>query len=127
MSLMHRLRRRSDRLARFSAGVFVLVWLAIVATPCAMAMQFGEMPADHDCPHCPPAPCHELAPEDCKAPESVDSPRLSDKTPQFDAAAGPPLAAAPAPARATRGWARPPAFSSRAGPPPYLLHLRFLE
>jgi hypothetical protein len=127
MMLLHRLRRRSDRLARISAGVFVVVWLAMIATPCAMAMQLGQMPAEHDCPHCPPKPCHDLAPEDCNAPEPIESPRASDKTTQFDVAPAVPATVAASRDPATRARARPPEATSRAGPPPYLLHLRFLE
>ncbi len=127
MFLMHRLRRHSDRLARISAGLFMVVWLAMVAAPCAIAMAFGEMPAGHDCPHCPPVPCHEAEPEDCAAPDSFDLPRLSEKTPSFDLA--PPN---PDPGAALVRSSRPaPTFvpqpQPRAGPPPYLLHLRFRE
>lgn len=47
-------------------------------TPCAMAL--AEIPdaADnvHDCPHCPPEPCHELgSPDNCDRLNPADKPR----------------------------------------------------
>jgi hypothetical protein len=127
MSLLHRLRRRSTRVARISAALFVLVWLAMVATPCAMAMQLGQMPADHDCPHCPPTPCHDLAPEDCNAPEPIETPRVADQTAQFDAAPVAYVAGIGVRTSTARVRSRPPTASPRAGPPAYLLNLRFQE
>jgi hypothetical protein len=127
MSVMHRLRRHAERAARISAGLFVVVWLAMIATPCAIAMEFGEMPAGHDCPHCPPVPCHEADPDDCAAPDSLDLPRLSEKSQSFELAPANPdpgvalvQSSRPGPTLATRS-------QPRAGPPPYLLHLRFRE
>jgi hypothetical protein len=124
---MHRLRRHSDRLARISAGLFVLVWLTVVATPCAIAMQFGQVPADHDCPHCPPAPCHEIEPADCNVPDSLDSPRMSDKSPQLEV----PLVRPPMVLFADQpdvfGMLDPPSAGPPHRPPPYLLTVRFKE
>ena len=127
MSVMMRLRRRSDRLARVCAGLFVLVWLSMVAAPCAIAMELGQAPAHHDCPHCPPVPCHETEPEDCAAPDSLDLPRLSEKPPQIELA---PAHVAPDAALRRVATAEPNVHmrpEPRAGPPPYLLHLRFRE
>lgn len=126
MSIMHGIRRRSDRLARISAGLFVLVWLSLAAAPCVMAMTMGTAPK-HDCPHCPPTPCHESAPETCDDPGSLDALRLSDANPTVLA---PPAAIAspvfPLPAETTRdtGSGLPP---SRAGPRAHLLKATFNE
>lgn len=80
MNVLHRIRRRSSGLSRASLALFALVWLSIVIAPCAMAMQIDVPAPAHDCPHCPPQPCHELEPQDCDAPDSLDSLRLVDKT-----------------------------------------------
>lgn len=126
MNAMHRIRRRSDRLAQLSAGLFVLVWLSLAAAPCVMAMELQQAP-DHDCPHCPPAPCHEVAPDDCDEPDSLDGLRAGDSTPSVLA---PPPATIPADAAprriATQHASRrqPPA---RAGPRPHLVNVQFNE
>ncbi len=45
--------------------------------PCAMALV--ELPDDkdvHDCPHCPPEPCHEVSgPDNCDSLNPADKPR----------------------------------------------------
>lgn len=124
MNVMHGIRRRSDRLALISAGLFVLVWLSLAAAPCVMAMTMGAAP-EHDCPHCPPTPCHETAQESCDDPGSLDALRLSDANTTVLA---PPAAIATAefaiPTETTRFTESglPP---SRAGPRAHLLNAQF--
>lgn len=129
MNVLHRIRRCSGTLSRVNLALFVLVWLSIVIAPCAMAMQAGMSPPEpeHDCPHCPPKPCHEVAPEDCDAPDSLDSPRLTDKSSPLDLL--PVRHAAPvilpsATRSAITLHALPPV---RAGPRAHLVHVRFNE
>ena len=126
MNVMHRIRRRSDRLARLSVGLFVLVWLSLAAAPCVMAMTSGATP-EHDCPHCPPTPCHEATPESCDEPGSPGALRAADTNPNVLAPPATIAAAAlPAPAATPRftAAALPP---SRAGPRAHLLHAQFNE
>jgi len=127
MNILQRIRRRSGTLARFNIALFGLVWLSIVAAPCAMAMQAGLTAAEHDCPHCPPRPCHEVASDDCDAPDALESPRLADKThaPDLLNLKSPLLAAEPS-TRPTVVAPRslPPA---RAGPRAHLVHVQFNE
>jgi len=92
-----------------------------------MAMH-AEIPAPaHDCPHCPPQPCHEMEPQDCDAPDSLDSLRAVDKTETIDLL--PPQAVAPAlfdaadPTHAAI-VSLPPV---RAGPRPHLVNAQFNE
>ncbi len=125
MNTLARIRKHSDRLAQVSAALFALVWLSIVAAPCAIAMTLGS--ADHhDCPHCPPRPCHEVQIDDCDAPDSIDSLRTVD----LSLVLAPPAAeAASSPIVGMREGRsefayRPPA---RAGPRPHLLHAQFNE
>lgn len=73
MNVLHRTRRLSGTLSRVNLALFVLIWLSIVVAPCAMAMQAGAKAPEHDCPHCPPNPCHEEVSEDCDAPDTLDS------------------------------------------------------
>jgi len=105
----------------------VLLWLSFVAAPCAMAMQVGGTDPEHRCPHCPPAPCHEVQPDDCDSPERLDSPRLADKTQSLDLLnLRPMLHAVPQPAKVARASPRalPPV---RAGPRAHLIHVQFNE
>ena len=125
---MHTIRRHLPGLGRFHAALFVLLWATMVATPCVMAVQVEPEPmAAHDCPHCPPQPCHEQAsPTDCDESEPADRLRSVDTSPlaialpahspipqgtEIDARAAPPAAHA----------------RSRDGPRPHLLHVRFDE
>lgn len=127
MSLIARIRRFAPLLARVHLALFALVWLSVIFAPCAMAMQLQAVDPAHDCPHCPPRPCHEVEPDQCEAPDSIDSPRLSEVK-QVELA--PPAAAAPeAPAPSAENRPRlavhtPPA---RAGPRLHLLEARFDE
>jgi len=126
--ILHRLRRNLPRLARVHAALFVVLWATVVATPCVMAMQ-AEPPAmaGHDCPHCPPQPCHDLAiSPDCDHADPADRTRSVDPG-QF-------VVALPyEPVDVEPGWLRsrdgplPLSVSARAGPRPHLLHVRFDE
>lgn len=125
---LHAIRRNLPRLGRFHAALFVVLWATMAATPCVMAMQGEPEPSrTHDCPHCPPKPCHELAsPAECDTPEPADRLRSVDAS-QF-AAALPAGAIGIAEDRPLRS-AVPSATGQRcrAGPRPHLLHLRFDE
>ena len=126
--ILHTIRRNLPRLGRFHAALFVLLWATMVASPCVMAMQGEVEPiAAHDCPHCPPEPCHETtAPADCDQPDPADRLRSADTSPQLltlptDASE----VLAPEP---TAGPAPPYASAhSRDGPRRHLLHVRFNE
>lgn len=127
MNVLHRIRRCSGTLARVNAALFVLVWLSIVVAPCAMAMQAGVSAPEHECPHCPPRPCHEVAPEDCDAPDSLDSPRLADKTNALELLQLRPVADVVEPS-AQPVIASPRALPPvRAGPRAHLVHAQFNE
>lgn len=126
--LLHTIRRNLPRLGRFNAALFVLLWATMVATPCVMAMQ-GELEpiAAHDCPHCPPQPCHSsTAPPDCDEPEPADRLRSLDASQHvlvlpidtIDALASAPLVRVAPPYERAR---------SRDGPRAHLLHVRFDE
>ena len=78
MNLLFRIRRSAATWSRVNLALFALVWLSIVIAPCAMVMEAQASPSQHDCPHCPPQPCHEAASDQCDEPDSIDSPRLSD-------------------------------------------------
>jgi len=128
MVTLHRLRKHIRPLARLHLALFALVWLSLAGPPCAMAMQLGTMDdPGHGCPHCPPQPCHEVQPQDCDEPDSLDAPRLADqiKTPSLGATVAPAfprIAAVRAHAFPADERPRP-----RAGPRPHLLHLQFNE
>lgn len=126
--VLHRLRRHLPRLARIHAALFVVLWATVVATPCVMAMQAEPAPmAAHDCPHCPPKPCHETAgPQDCDELEPADRLRSIDPG-QFTLALTSELPGAASPVVLQRDG--PPASNvrARAGPRPHLLHVRFDE
>jgi len=128
MNMLHRIRGNSGRLARVNLTLFTLVWLSIAAAPCVLAMQLGaDQSHEHQCPHCPPQPCHEVQPDDCDPPDSLDSVRTLDSS-QSVAALLPATAFdgvfEPRPAAVDRAAARPPA---RAGPRAHLLHVQFNE
>lgn len=126
MSVLFRIRRSAATLARVNLALFALVWLSIVVAPCAMAMQLPtEMPG-HDCPHCPPAPCAEVAAQDCNSPDLLAPLQTVDKV---GAIAPPPraytipLLRSIAPVQPVPD-AMPPA---RAGPRTHLVHVQFNE
>lgn len=125
MALIERIRRRSNRLAQISAGLFVLMWLSIAAAPCAIAMSLGSVD-DHDCPHCPPRPCHEVQVEECEAPDSIDGLRALDASSMV---APPPHSPIAVTFERQRQLARGIAFHppARAGPRAHLLHVQFNE
>ncbi|HKL54225.1 MAG TPA: hypothetical protein VJ902_09710 [Wenzhouxiangellaceae bacterium] len=127
MNILHRIRRRSGGLSRVNLALFALVWLSIVVAPCAMAMQVDVPAPAHDCPHCPPQPCHETEPQDCDAPDSLDSLRLVDKTETITLL--PPQTVAPAlfDAADTTHAAIVSVPPVRAGPRPHLVNAQFNE
>jgi len=127
MSVMHRIRRYVRFLARINAALFALVWLSIVIAPCAMAMQAGAAMPEHDCPHCPPKPCHEVEPDDCDAPDSLDSPRLADKTNSLDLLHLRPVLRAIEPSTQTTYVSPRTLPPVRAGPRAHLVHAQFNE
>lgn len=124
--MIHRIRKYSATLARLNAGLFFVVWMATVIAPCAMAMQQGNGQDNHDCPHCPPPPCHELEPEQCDEPDPLELPRFAENVKSF----GPPsivpawTTTASTVAYPPTARARPPV---RAGPRVHLLHAQFDE
>lgn len=126
--LLHRLRRQLPRLARVHAVLFVVLWAAVAATPCVMAMQ-DEPPAmaGHDCPHCPPKPCHEsVGPPDCDDPEPADRVRSVDPGQYAHALPAEPMADDASFVLQREGPPRS-TVQARAGPRPHLLHVRFDE
>lgn len=129
MNLITTLRSRKNRLARAGGGMFLVLWLCLVMTPCVVAMNAmdpGGM-SDPDCPHCPPKPCHEVQPEDCSYPESLDVPRPSESG-QFELVALPPVVPE---IKALAGLSEIPYFVAvppvRAGPRLHLLNVQFDE
>lgn len=127
MSILHRIGHYSGTLARINLVLFVLVWLSIVAAPCAMAMQAGMAATEHDCPHCPSRPCHEMTPKDCEAPDSLDSARLSDKANALDLLVLRPALPAFKPSTQPAIFAPRALPPVRAGPRPHLVHAQFNE
>jgi len=127
MNVLHRIRRCSGTLSRVNLALFVLVWLSVVVAPCAMAMQAGVMAPEHDCPHCPPRPCHETAPQECDAPDSLDSLRIGEKAQEI--ALLPPRTFEPVLFVATSRVDTTPVYMPpvRAGPRPHLVHAQFNE
>jgi len=125
--VLNRFRKQARTLARINLALFALVWLSAVAAPCAMAMQVEIAKSHtHECPRCPPQPCHEAEPADCQTADT-EGWLSADKTP-FGA-----LLAFPTPARDLRsgGLALRPDTAvralSRAGPRAHLLHAQFNE
>lgn len=76
------IRRNLQRLARFNLALFVVCWAVVMVSPCVMAMQLDDSPmSSHDCPHCPPQPCHgPVVKADCNEPEPQDRPRSVDSS-----------------------------------------------
>ncbi|MDT8437871.1 MAG: hypothetical protein RQ729_02540 [Wenzhouxiangellaceae bacterium] len=128
MSMLHCIRTRAAGLARLHLALFALVWLSIVAAPCAMAMQLdAAVDHAHSCPHCPPKPCHEVQPDDCDEPDSLDSLRLAESSAQSLA---PPVSTPPAAADARRthhAVAYVGAPPVRDGPRAHLINAQFNE
>lgn len=127
MNILHRIRCFSGTLSRVNLALFVLVWLSIVIAPCAMAMQAGAAPPEHDCPHCPPNPCAEVAPQDCEEPDSLDSLRIVENAQAI--ALLPPRAFEPVLFVSTARIQQAPVNLPpvRAGPRPHLVHSQFNE
>ena len=122
------IRRNIHPLARIHLVLFALVWSLVVATPCAMAMQSAPAAETaHECPHCPPEPCHQVQPDDCDDGDWLDAPRLSEQSGQWLA---PPAVAGwtiVEPRRTTHErfpYDSPPV---RAGPRAHLLNAQFNE
>ncbi|MGB0514979.1 MAG: hypothetical protein ACPGJE_09085 [Wenzhouxiangellaceae bacterium] len=127
MIMLHRIRQKSQRLARVNLALFALVWLSIVVAPCAMATEINVPAPVHDCPHCPPQPCHELEPQDCDPSDALDSLPLMDKAETN--------ALSPAQAMTTVRFDSADAMNAaivslppvRAGPRPHLVNAQFNE
>lgn len=123
---MHFIRRHSSTLTRVNLALFGLLWLAVVGAPCVMAMQV-EQAGGHDCPHCPPSPCHEVAPDDCDEADWLDGLRAGEQFKNFEL----PLLIAPAISlHSASDAASAPFFHTppgRAGPRVHVLHTRFDE
>ena len=124
------IRQHLSRTARFSLGLFVVLWIGMVIAPCAMAhveSDSGPHDSHHDCPHCPPKPCHQKAePVDCDDLEPADRLRSLDSS-QFVA-----LLSDDAPV-ALDDWPDRSLGSMRSnqqardGPRPHLIFQRFKE
>jgi hypothetical protein len=127
MNVLHRIRRKSGTLSRVNLALFVLVWLSIAFAPCAMAMQAGATMPEHDCPLCPPDPCQEVAPEDCDAPDSLDSPQLAEKTQSLDLLVLKHVSQVPEPPARHSVVAFRTSPPVRAGPREHLIHAQFNE
>lgn len=124
---MHAIRRHSSKLARVNLALFGLIWLSIVVAPCAMAMQVEPAAGEMVCPHCPPPPCQDVAPDDCDDLDSLKAARLAEqvKTLSFALpAAAPETRVAAARISSFRDAEQPPV---RAGPRAHLLHQQFNE
>ncbi len=124
MSLIAHIRIRTPRLAAISASLFVLTWLSLVASPCALAMLAPD--TGRDCPHCPPAPCHEVQPDDCDYPESLDAPRAGENQ-AFEIAAVLPAVPESVSVRPTPAAPKFSLAPARAGPRLHLRLVRFDE
>ncbi|MCP5202159.1 MAG: hypothetical protein H6977_19340 [Gammaproteobacteria bacterium] len=126
-SLLARLRARRRRLALCNLVFMLCGLLGLALAPCqAMAgMQAGN--AIHDCPDCPPAPCHDAQPAACPHESASDQTALPD-LPRLDLPPALP-AAELAPAVPVVVAAAPPL--ARYGPAPgrrsHLVFLRFNE
>jgi hypothetical protein len=71
---------------------FLATALLAVSTPCGMAMAMVESDAGamHDCPHCPPPPCHaDDTADECDALDALDKPRDDRTLPDPDDSAAP--------------------------------------
>lgn len=124
MNLIHWIRSSERRLASAGGVVFLLCWLGLAAAPCALAMVAPD--TGHDCPHCPPPPCHEMQAGDCTYPDSLDLPRAGEEfTPVFA------LPPAPVDWTISATPVHPQPFHTglaiRAGPRTHLFHQRFDE
>ncbi|MDT8319625.1 MAG: hypothetical protein RQ826_03785 [Xanthomonadales bacterium] len=127
MTVLHRFRRYTGTLSRASLALFALVWLSIAIAPCLMAMQADMSAAGQECPNCPPRPCHEVTPEDCDAPDSLDALRLAEKAQSI--AFLPPRTFEPVFLISTAHVQTAPVFLPpvRAGPRVHLVHVQFNE
>lgn len=118
--------RRHTRLKAL-LGAFCAIAILASTTPCAMALATTpDTASDHDCPHCPPQPCHgDNIDKDCDGLDPADKPRSDSGTDTIAAAVHMPtaFAARPPPMRAA-GVGPPPA---RDGPRRHLLLATFNE
>lgn len=127
IGVLRQFRNRAGLLARVNLALFALVWISAVAAPCAMAMHVE--PADSgalECPHCPPRPCHEFAPDDCDLPD-LESLIAVEKTLSTALIVAPIHAAAVFPPATTRTMPATRGNAPRAGPRAHLLHVQFNE
>jgi len=128
MDMVGDIRRHCGVLARVNLALFALAWVSLVAAPCLMAMQVGAPePTAHDCPHCPPKPCHEVQADQCDGLDGLSALRLADQVQAFVAL---PSSVAVWAHTVEHGDRHVPAFRlppTRAGPRQHLLHLQFNE
>lgn len=68
---------RPRRQLHWMLAVCCTLVILVTTTPCAMALvDIPDAASNHDCPHCPPEPCHEGAgPDDCDSLNPADKPR----------------------------------------------------
>jgi len=118
------------RTARLSLGLFVVLWIGMVIAPCAMAhVGSDSAPQDshHDCPHCPPKPCHQKAePVDCDDTEPADRLRSLDSG-QFVALLSDETASAMDDWPDRSLGSMPSTVQARDGPRTHLIFQRFKE
>lgn len=107
---------------------FCAVMILAATTPCAMA---ADLPSGaeigHDCPHCPPQPCHDASTDpDCDGLNPADKPRNDSGADVVAAVAAlMPGAALPQPARVRATAVGPP--PARDGPRRHLILATFNE
>lgn len=125
MNLINLIHSKSTRLASANTALFALLWIGLIVSPCVSAMLVAT--SDHDCPRCPPPPCHEVQLEQCEDPDSLDAPRAGEEVELpvlFLPAQAPAWAADVQPAHAAPPRPHAPI---RAGPRPHLLFQTFNE
>lgn len=113
---------------RATLAAFCALLILAATTPCAMAVDLpAGKDAVHDCPHCPPQPCHDVSSNpDCDGLNPVDKPRGDCGVESMTAATAPvPGTALLPPARMRAEPAGPP--PARDGPRRHLLLATFNE
>ena len=107
---------------------FCAVMILAATTPCAMAVDLPSgTEIKHDCPHCPPQPCHDASTDpDCDGLNPADKPR-NDSGGDVVAAVAAHMSGAtlPRPARAQAPAVGPPPV--RDGPRRHLILATFNE
>ncbi len=125
------MRGTGHRAARRAGGAILLLAVGLVLQPCAMA---GSTPADHDCPHCPPAethvlPCDVAVAPSCDALDQLNYEARASHHPSKDL----PLAVLRLPPALTHepprliGFRPPPQVHPPDSPPLHVLHCIYLN